>query len=152
MEALLTIPSVLIRLMAMAWTIVMVVRSRDWRLSFLPVLLLIMALQPMLPHLSQWDSMVMQVSVLTVLVVTMICVLARGKGRHWGGTPLRGLLMLVTLYQTVALLTGSWAITLGPSHSGILGQPFAVSYRCIVRAAVQRTPGRRATRSRPGFA
>ncbi len=95
----------------------MVVRSRDWRLSFLPLLLLIMALQPMLPHLSEWDAMVMQVSVLTVLVVTMLCVLARGKKSRWGGTPLRGLLMLVTLYQTVALMTGSWAITLGPSHS-----------------------------------
>ena len=117
MDSVLTIPSVLIRLMAMVWTIVMVVRSRDWRLAFLPLLLLVMALQPMLPHLSKWDAMVMQVAVLTVLVVSMLYVLVRRKNHRWGGTALGGLLMLVTLYQAAALLTGSWAITLGPSHS-----------------------------------
>ena len=117
MDSVLTIPSVLIRLMAMVWTIVMVVRSRDWRLAFLPLLLLVMALQPMLPHLSKWDAMVMQVAVLTVLVVSMLYVLVRRKNHRWGGTALGGLLMLVTLYQAAALLTGSWTITLGPSHS-----------------------------------
>ena len=45
MESALTLPSVLIRLLAMTWTILMVVRSRDWRLIFLPLMLLIMALQ-----------------------------------------------------------------------------------------------------------
>ena len=117
MESVLTIPSVLIRLLAMAWTIVMVVRSRDWRLTFLPLLLLIMALQPMIPHLSKGDAMVMQVSVLTVLVVTMLCLAVRRKEHRWGGTPLKGLLIIVTLYQMAAWMTGSWAVALGPSHS-----------------------------------
>ena len=95
----------------------MVVRLRDWRLIFLPLILLIMALQPMVPQLSDRDSMVMQVSVFTVLVVSMLSIVIRHKEQRWGGALLRGLLVIVTLYQTIALLAGDWLTTLGHSHS-----------------------------------
>ena len=117
MDSVFTIPSVLIRLLAMAWTVLMVVRLRDWRLIFLPLILLIMALQPMVPQLSDRDSMVMQVSVFTVLVVSMLSIVIRHKEQRWGGALLRGLLVIVTLYQTIALLAGDWLTTLGHSHS-----------------------------------
>ena len=116
MDSVLTIPSVLIRLLAMAWTILMVVRSRDWRLIFLPLMLLIMTVQPMIPHLSETDSLVVQVSVFTVLVVSMPSVVVRRKERWWGGSVVRWLLAVVTLYQTIALLSGDWVMTLGHSH------------------------------------
>ena len=105
MSALLSI-SILIRLLATGWAVLLLWRQRDWRLAFLPLMLVLMALQPMLPGLGETESVMLQVSILTVIVATMFYFLLRRSLRPWATTLLRIMLISIILYQIINLLPG----------------------------------------------
>ena len=101
MDSFAAIASVLIRLLAAAWSLVIVWRAQDWRLVFLPVMLVLMASQPVVPHLAEQESLVLQVSVLSVFVATIFYFLIRQTLDHSKQTLLRLMLVVITGYQII---------------------------------------------------
>ena len=112
MDSLVAIASVLIRLLAAGWSLVIVWRAQDWRLVFLPVMLVLMASQPVLPHLGEQQSLVLQVSVLSVFVATIFYFLLRQPMQGSKQTFLRLILVFITVSQTIFVVTGEFL--LGP--------------------------------------
>ena len=111
MTALLSI-SILLRFLAAGWAVLLLWRQRDWRLAFLPLMLILMAVQPMLPGLGETESVMVQVSILTVVVATMFYFLLRRSLQKWATTLLRIMLIPITLYQIMNLLPGD--VFVGP--------------------------------------
>ena len=106
MDSFIVIASVLIRLLAAAWSLFIVWRAQDWRLVFLPVMLLLMASQPALPHLAEQESMVLQVSILSVFVAMIFYFLIRQTLQNSKQTLLRLILVVITACQTIFVITG----------------------------------------------
>ena len=104
MSALLSI-SVLIRLLAAGWAAFLVWRHRDWRLAFLPLMLILMVLQPLLPGLGEPKSLMLEVSILTVIIATMFYFLLRRSLQRRAATLLRVMLISIVLYQLINLLS-----------------------------------------------
>ncbi len=104
MSALVSI-SILIRLLAAGWAAFLVWRHRDWRLAFLPLMLLLMVLQPLLPGLGEPKSLMLQVSILTVIIATMFYFLLRRSLQRRAATLLRVMLISIVLYQIINLLS-----------------------------------------------
>lgn len=104
MSALLSI-SILIRLLAAGWAAFLVWRHRDWRLAFLPLMLVLMVLQPLLPGLGEPKSLMLQVSILTVIIATMFYFLLRRSLQRRAATLLRVMLISIVLYQIINLLS-----------------------------------------------
>ncbi len=105
MDSFFAIASVLIRLLAAAGSLFIIWRARDWRLVFLPVMLALMALQPVLPHWSEQRSMMLQVSILSVFVATIVYFLIRQTLQHSKQTLPRLILVVIT-GQTIFIITG----------------------------------------------
>ncbi len=101
MNALFSI-SVLLRVLATVWGVVLVWRQRDWRLVFLPMMLALLALQP-LAGLGETQSLMLAISILTVVVATMFYFVLRHLLRWWATALLKLMLILITVYQIIGL-------------------------------------------------
>ena len=77
MELLFAIVSVSLRLLATAWSVVVVWRTGDWKLVFLPLMLALTAAQPLLPHFptEQWSAFL--VVILNAMAVLVFYILVR---------------------------------------------------------------------------
>ena len=106
MDSFIGIASLLIRLLAAAWSLLILWRAQDWRLIFLPVMLLLMAAQPVLPHLAEQESMVLQVSILSVFVATIFYFLIRQTLQGSKQTLLRMILVVITACQIIFVVSG----------------------------------------------
>ncbi len=76
-------------------------RARDWRLVFLPLMLVLVALQPSLPRSVEIQSLMRQVSILTVLLAMILSFFVRRDVLRLGGASLR--LMLGAIIPSVAI-------------------------------------------------
>ncbi len=104
--------------MATGWGIRLVWRMRDWRLAFLPVMLFLLTLEPLLSSLGERKSQILQISVLTVAVVMIFHFVSRQR-RQGEGLVLRIVLGAIVIYQMIYLGTGEdWV---GPvlSHADV---------------------------------
>jgi diguanylate cyclase (GGDEF)-like protein len=91
---------------------------RDWRLAFLPVMLFLLTLEPLLSSLGDRKSQILQISVLTVAVVMIFHFISRQR-RQGEGLALRIVLGGIVVYQMIYLGTGEdW---IGPvlSHADV---------------------------------
>ena len=91
---------------------------RDWRLAFLPVMLFLLTLEPLLSSLGDRKSQILQISVLTVAVVMIFHFISRQR-RQGEGLALRIVLGGIVVYQMVYLGTAEdW---IGPvlSHADV---------------------------------
>ena len=108
MSSLLAI-SVIVRLLATVWGVLLVWRTRDWRLAFLPVMMALLTLQPLLPRLRESTSVMAQLSVLTVVVTVMFFFLLRHSLKGWAAVLLK-LMLAVTIIYEVAAITSDGAV------------------------------------------
>jgi diguanylate cyclase (GGDEF)-like protein len=115
--AFLHILSFLIRLIATIWGIRLVWRMRDWRLSFLPIMLGLLTIEPLLSSLGERESQILQVSVLTVAVAMILHFVSRQQNEARGQTFLRILLGAIIVYQMFYLGTGAAWIGSALSHA-----------------------------------
>ena len=95
--------SVLLRVLATVWGVIVVWRQREWRLVFLPVMLALLALQP-LSGLGETQSPILEVSILTCIVATMFYFLFRHSLRRWATAALKLMLIFITGYQIMVLV------------------------------------------------
>ena len=95
--------SVLLRVLATVWGVIVVWRQREWRLVFLPVMLALLALQP-LSGLGETQSLILEVSILTCIVATMFYFLFRHSLRRWATAALKLMLIFITGYQIMVLV------------------------------------------------
>ena len=81
--------STLICVLAALRSVVLVWRTRDWRLVFLPLMLALMALQSILPASAEIQPLMLQVSILTVVLAMFLSFFVRRDVQRLGGTSLR---------------------------------------------------------------
>ena len=116
MSSLLAI-SVIIRLLATVWGVLLVWRTRDWRLGFLPVMMALLTLQPLLPSLRESHSVMLQLSVLTVVVMAMFFFLLRHSLKGWGAVLLKLMLAVTIIYEITTIASDGAVIGASLFHS-----------------------------------
>ena len=121
MELLFAIVSVSLRLLATAWSVVVVWRTGDWKLVFLPLMLALTASQPLLPHFptEQWSAFL--VVTLNAMAVLVFYILVRWSQFGSKNKVLGLMLVLVAGYQFASFF-------IGEAMPGVLGSELSVSF------------------------
>ena len=107
----------MIRLLATVWAVLLVWRARDWRLGFLPVMMALLTLQPLLPRLRESASVMLQLSVLTVVVTVIFFFLLRHSLKRWGAVLLKLMLAVTIIYEIAAIASDGAVIGAALVHS-----------------------------------
>ena len=121
MELLFAIVSVSLRLLATAWSVVVVWRTGDWKLGFLPLMLALTASQPLLPHFptEHWSAFL--VVILNAMAVLVFYILVRWSQFGSKNRVLGLMLVLVAGYQFASFF-------IGEAMPDVLGSELSVSF------------------------
>lgn len=121
MELSFAIVSVSLRLLATAWSVVVVWRTGDWKLVFLPLMLALTASQPLLPHFpaEQWSAF--RLVILNAMAVLVFYILVRWSQFGSKNKVLGLMLVLVAGYQFASFF-------IGEPIPAVLGSELSVSF------------------------